>query len=93
MTSRYVRLPLCASLIVASVVALWLATAPRAEAVTVQICHKKVLTVSVIFGSLDYRRHKDHGDTDGACGMTTPNAVFSPNKIITTVNRKQVSSF
>jgi len=93
MTSRYVRLPLCASLIMASVVTLWLATARRAEAAFVQICQKKFLTVSVIFGSLDYRRHKDHGDTDGACSPTATNAVFSPNKIITSINRKQGSSF
>ncbi len=31
------------------------------------ICHKKTSTLTFPCNSLEYRRHKDHGDPDGAC--------------------------
>ncbi|HEY4283697.1 MAG TPA: hypothetical protein VGM62_11595 [Chthoniobacterales bacterium] len=75
------RIPIVFALIIASVVSLWFATARPAQAAVVQICHKRVETISVIFGGLDYRRHKDHGDTDGPCGMTTSNHFLDPSQI------------
>jgi sugar lactone lactonase YvrE len=35
------------------------------------ICHKGVQTLTLPCGSLEYRRHKDHGDTDGPCTGTS----------------------
>ena len=75
-----VRVPIVFALIVASVVSLWFATARQAEAATVPICHKRTETIMVVFGGLDYRRHKDHGDTDGACASTTMSAFLSPKR-------------
>lgn len=73
------RLPVVFALLVASVVSLWFVVAPRAEAVTLcDVCHKGVLTVSTVCSSLDYRRHKDHGDADGPCSMTTSSAFLKP---------------
>ena len=74
------RIPVVFALIIASVVSLWFATARPAQAVVVQVCHKRVETISVVFGSLDYRRHKDHGDTDGPCNPTNTNAFFKPTR-------------
>ena len=34
---------------------------------TCAICHQGVLTLAPSCNSLEYRRHKDHGDSDGAC--------------------------
>ena len=74
------RIPLVFALIIASVVSLWFAVAPRAQAgVNCDVCHKGVLTVTTICSSLDYRRHKDHGDPDGPCAPTSSKAFLSPN--------------
>jgi hypothetical protein len=48
----------------------WFATTPRAFAANCTLCHKRTLTISVVCGSDDYRRHTDHGDTVGACNVT-----------------------
>lgn len=46
----------------------WFATAPKASAGdSCTLCHKHTATIVVECGSLDYRRHIDHGDTIGAC--------------------------
>jgi hypothetical protein len=34
------------------------------------ICHKRMQTLVVPCNSLEYQRHRDHGDTDGACEAT-----------------------
>jgi hypothetical protein len=47
--------------------AFWFATAPKASAGDCTLCHKNTTTITVVCGSLDYRRHIDHGDTIGAC--------------------------
>ena len=61
-------------LAMASAITFWFATAPKASAGSnVQLCHKNTLTITVEFGSLDYRRHIDHGDTNGACVTPTGN--------------------
>jgi hypothetical protein len=73
-----VRTPLALFLVVASTVTFWFATAPEARATTVQLCHKKTQTISVIFGSLTWRRHKDHGDPDGPCSTTTAAHFLKP---------------
>lgn len=91
--NNLVRMPIALTLIIASVVTLWFATAPRAEAAIVQICHKKVLTLNVVLNSLDYRRHKDHGDTDGACGATTSNQFLSANKLVKPLAPKPGTQF
>ena len=58
----------------AAAVAFWFATAPKASAGdSVQLCHKHTLTITVENGSLEYRRHIDHGDTIGACVTPTGN--------------------
>ena len=31
------------------------------------VCHKHTVTLSLTCGSLEYRRHLDHGDTVGTC--------------------------
>lgn len=31
------------------------------------VCHKRTLTITVPCDSLEYRRHRDHGDLDGPC--------------------------
>jgi hypothetical protein len=73
-----VRIPIVSALIIAAVVSLWFVTARPALALNVQVCHKRVDTITVVFGSLDYRRHKDHGDTDGPCAATTSRAFLKP---------------
>ena len=40
---------------------------------TCTVCHKRTLTIMVPCNSLDYRRHKDHGDPDGACAASRTN--------------------
>jgi hypothetical protein len=55
-------------LAIASAITFWFATAPRASAATCTVCHKNTTTISGLdCGGLDYRRHIDHGDTNGAC--------------------------
>jgi hypothetical protein len=34
------------------------------------VCHKNTTTLTLTCNSLDYRRHKDHGDPDGACSAS-----------------------
>lgn len=51
-------------------VAFWFATSPRALAANCTICHKRTSTLTVVCGSPDQARHLDHGDTNGACGVT-----------------------
>jgi hypothetical protein len=51
----------------------WFATAPKASAADCTICHKRTSTLVVECGSIDYRRHIDHGDTNGACVTPTGN--------------------
>ena len=49
-------------------VTFWFATAPKASAGdNCTLCHKNTLTINVECGSLEFRRHVDHGDTPGAC--------------------------
>lgn len=39
------------------------------------VCHKNATTLNPPCNSLDYRRHKDHGDPDGACANTTGSRI------------------
>lgn len=50
----------------------WAATARVVVAQGMQctLCHKRTTTLMLACDSLDYRRHIDHGDTMGACGVT-----------------------
>jgi hypothetical protein len=49
-------------------VTFWFATAPKASAGdSCTLCHKNTATIVVECGSLEFRRHIDHGDTVGAC--------------------------
>ena len=74
-----VRVPIFFALIIASVVSFWFVVAPRADAGSnCDLCHKKVDTISVVCFGLDWRRHKDHGDTDGPCSATTSRPFLSP---------------
>ena len=58
-------------LAIASAITFWFATAPKASAGnTVTLCHKLTTDIAVEFGSIDYRRHIDHGDTQGSCNPT-----------------------
>jgi hypothetical protein len=34
------------------------------------VCHKRTTTLTFPCNSLEYRRHLDHGDPNGACGVT-----------------------
>lgn len=45
------------------------------------VCHKGSLTLTPLCNTLDYRRHKDHGDPDGACAGSTisPPIKISPS--------------
>jgi hypothetical protein len=50
----------------------WFATTPNGFAVnSCTVCHKGTQTITVPCNSLDYRRHKDHGDPDGPCPGST----------------------
>jgi hypothetical protein len=49
----------------------WLVTTTSSMGATCTVCHKNVQTLSFPCNSLDYKRHKDHGDPDGACSGTT----------------------
>lgn len=47
------------------------AAAPIARAQgTCTVCHKKTTTLMFVCGSIDYRRHIDHGDPMQACAVT-----------------------
>ena len=73
-SSRFGRIGrslLAVILIVAFLVSMLFALSRRSYAdSTCTICHKRTTTLVVTCGSLDYQRHKDHGDTDGACSAS-----------------------
>jgi hypothetical protein len=72
--SRSISTSVGIMLATALAVSFWFATAPKASAGTnCTLCHKNTLTITVVCGSLDYRRHIDHGDTIGACVTPTGN--------------------
>ena len=73
-----VRVPVVFALIIASVVSIWFVVVPRAQAAPCDVCHKRVDTLSVVCFGSDYRRHKDHGDTDGPCPPTASQAFLKP---------------
>jgi hypothetical protein len=51
--------------------AFWFAASPSGFAGnTCMVCHKNATTLTLPCNSLDYRRHKDHGDPDGMCAGT-----------------------
>lgn len=65
-----VRTPVVITIAVALAVAFWFATSPNGLAdpsTDCTVCHKRTLTLTLTCGSVEYRRHKDHGDPDGAC--------------------------
>jgi hypothetical protein len=39
------------------------------------VCHKRTATLTFDCGSLEYRRHLDHGDTVGACQSSNPHPI------------------
>jgi hypothetical protein len=51
-------------------VGFWFATAPKVSAADCTLCHKRTQTITVVCDSDDFRRHRDHGDTVGACQIT-----------------------
>ena len=62
------RASLAVVLAISFAVNLWFAFSHRGlAATTCTICHKRTTTLIVTCGSIDYQRHKDHGDTDGPC--------------------------
>lgn len=69
-----IRIPVLIMLAAASIATFWFAAAPRsfADSTTCTICHKRATTLVVTCGSIDYQRHKDHGDTDGPCPASSP---------------------
>lgn len=71
--NQAVRTPVLILLTAASAVMVWFSAAPTGRAdPTCTVCHKRTQTLVLICGSLDYRRHKDHGDPDGPCAATNP---------------------
>jgi hypothetical protein len=62
-----------ATLAIILAVTFWFASSPKVSAVDCTLCHKRTLTITVVCGSDDYRRHLDHGDTMGACTTPTGN--------------------
>ncbi len=49
----------------------WFVAAPLAEAQgQCTVCHKRTTTLTFACGSIDYRRHIDHGDPMMACAVT-----------------------
>jgi hypothetical protein len=71
--NRFSSLSTATGIMLATALAIgfWFATAPKASAGdSVQLCHKHTLTITVENGSLEYRRHIDHGDTIGPCVPT-----------------------
>jgi hypothetical protein len=71
--NRLLSTSITAALALVLSVAFWFASAPKASAADCTLCHKRTLTITVECGSLDYRRHIDHGDTVGACVTPTGN--------------------
>lgn len=50
----------------------WFASAPSGMGDnSCTVCHKNTTTLTLPCNSLDYRRHKDHGDPDGMCAATS----------------------
>jgi hypothetical protein len=63
-----------ATLTIILAVTFWFAFSPKASAVTCTVCHKRTQTITGLdCGGLDYQRHIDHGDTNGACVTPTGN--------------------
>jgi hypothetical protein len=58
----------------------WFVTATTSLGATCTVCHKNVQTLNLPCNSLEYRRHKDHGDPDGACS-TTNGSKAGPSKL------------
>src|ERR1043165_5353955 len=82
-SSSRVRIPLAFFLAAVSGLTFWFATAPQTQAAPppmCTVCHKRVTSITVPCFGAAYRRHKDHGDTDGAGGATTSNSFLSPLK-------------
>ena len=50
---------------------LFSAIAQTANDNTCIVCHKTFTTLTLTCNSIDYRRHKDHGDPDGACAASS----------------------
>lgn len=49
----------------------WFATGHTAvAAANCTVCHKKTTTYTYPCNSIDYARHKSHGDPDGACSAS-----------------------
>jgi hypothetical protein len=61
------RLSVSLLLVALSGTIFWFAVVPRARADTCIVCHKLTTTLYLTCDSLDYLRHKDHGDPDGPC--------------------------
>ena len=75
-----VRTSFAIALVATSAVTLWFATAPEARATTCQVCHKNAVTLTLTCGSLQWRRHIDHGDPMHACGATTSDNFLRPER-------------
>jgi hypothetical protein len=78
-----IRTPVLLLLVAASAISIWFAivsTGMAAPPMMCTVCHKHVATLSLPCGGIAYRRHKDHGDPDGACGATTSNTFLDPLK-------------
>ena len=65
--NRLITTSVAATLAVSLAGTFWFATSPTATATDCTLCHKRTLTITVVCGSDDYRRHIDHGDSMGAC--------------------------
>jgi hypothetical protein len=75
--SKSIATPAGLTFIAMLAVAFWFSTSPSGLAQeqtggvsTCSVCHKRTTTMTFDCSSLDYRRHLDHGDTMGACGVT-----------------------
>jgi hypothetical protein len=68
--ARRLRFLLVAVTLTGSVALFWFsASADDVDNVCI-VCHKHTTTLTLTCNSLDYRRHKDHGDPDGACSAS-----------------------
>jgi hypothetical protein len=71
---RRLRFLLVVLFLTGSVALFWFsASADDTDNVCV-VCHKQTTTLTLTCNSIDYRRHKDHGDPDGACSATSQQA-------------------
>ena len=70
--STNVRTSISVALLAAAAAALWFsASSPGLADNNCTVCHKGTQTLVLTCNSLEYRRHKDHGDPDGACAATS----------------------